>query len=464
MPFPLPLTPFEYYYWSDDRPEYPMTFPLDLRFSGNLQREVFLTALRKALDQNPLLDARIDDRSAWPQWVSSGQSLPWVDWTDESAPITHPQGEYIDLRRESGLRIWVRTDQDTTRLQFQFHHACCDGMAAFGFIDYLLSCYALALGPVENPPELPALDVTKLAGRGDFSAHETRKLTWATAFGDLWVTIREWSKILFGNPTLLATPRPGSETATNAVAEKQSGRELLEFEIKSLSGEQVSQLRRMAHAHGVNLNELLARDLFLTLCDWNRRHAGSTRGRFRLNVPVNLRLTSDKTLPAANRLGFAFISHPSAPGEDDNASLALVHAEMQRNKKGRLSLYFLGGLTLASNVRGLLPWTLRRRRSFATMVFSNIGRPFAQSGLPRSDGRLVCGDLVLDRITGVPPIRPLTRGAIAAFEYADKMTFCLRCDPKLFRGEETRELLDAYLARLTDTANRAIHPAGALPN
>jgi hypothetical protein len=35
--FPLPLTPFEYYYWCDDRPDYPTTFPIELTFSGLLE-------------------------------------------------------------------------------------------------------------------------------------------------------------------------------------------------------------------------------------------------------------------------------------------------------------------------------------------------------------------------------------------------------------------------------------------
>ena len=34
--FPMPLTPFEYYSWCDDRPDYPTTFPVELTFSGVL--------------------------------------------------------------------------------------------------------------------------------------------------------------------------------------------------------------------------------------------------------------------------------------------------------------------------------------------------------------------------------------------------------------------------------------------
>ena len=30
--FPLSLTPFEYYYWCDDQPDYPTTFPVELTF------------------------------------------------------------------------------------------------------------------------------------------------------------------------------------------------------------------------------------------------------------------------------------------------------------------------------------------------------------------------------------------------------------------------------------------------
>ena len=68
--FPLPLTPFEYYYWCDDRPEYPTTFPLELLFRGPLRREPLEAAIRVCLDRHPLLAANLDTTTKFPQWIA----------------------------------------------------------------------------------------------------------------------------------------------------------------------------------------------------------------------------------------------------------------------------------------------------------------------------------------------------------------------------------------------------------
>ncbi|MCH7752913.1 MAG: chromosome condensation protein, partial [Planctomycetes bacterium] len=53
---PLPLSPFEFYYWCDDRPDYPTTFPVELMFRGPLRRKAFAEALQVCLDRHPLLN------------------------------------------------------------------------------------------------------------------------------------------------------------------------------------------------------------------------------------------------------------------------------------------------------------------------------------------------------------------------------------------------------------------------
>ena len=58
--FPLALTPFEYYYYSDDCAEYPTTFPVELRFSGTLVREHFAAALEETVRRHPLLRVNVE--------------------------------------------------------------------------------------------------------------------------------------------------------------------------------------------------------------------------------------------------------------------------------------------------------------------------------------------------------------------------------------------------------------------
>jgi hypothetical protein len=63
----------------------------------------------------------------------------------------------------------------------------------------------------------------------------------------------------------------------------------------------------------------------------------------------------------------------------------------------------------------------------------------------------VCGNVVLERVAGVPPIRPLTRSAMVVGEYAGEMIVIVRCDPRYFRPEDTRAFLEAYVQKLRET-------------
>ena len=47
--FPLYVPPIDWYFLTDDGPDYPMSFFLDLDFSGRLEREKFEEAYDEAL-------------------------------------------------------------------------------------------------------------------------------------------------------------------------------------------------------------------------------------------------------------------------------------------------------------------------------------------------------------------------------------------------------------------------------
>jgi len=445
---PLPLTPFEFYYWTDDRPEYPTTFPVDLQFSGTLDRDALTRALATVLERHPLLSAQIDESGPWPQWQRSPQHEPHIDWAAASVPIAGPCCPYIDLRIEPGLRVYVRAGDGTTRVVFHFHHACCDGLAGLRFVEDVLIAYG-AQFVEKNPPALAPVDVTHLRDRGLFEAALGRR-SFLVAVRDALITAREWSRILFGGAAVLAAPsgNPGgvatkSDSAPSDAA-TQSG-----FQTLAIPADRVRQLRRAATSLGATLNDLLLRDMFLVLRDWNRRHAGSLRGPVRLNVPVNLRGRDDKLMPAANRLGFAFVSLRKRDFAGADTALEAVNREMERIKTWKLGLYFLGGLQFAG--KRTIRWTLRRNKSFATMVLSNLGRVYARTPLPRDGRRLICGDAVLERVSGVPPIRPLTRASVAVIDYGEETTINLNCDPHYFSADSSRALLDAYGEQLEES-------------
>jgi hypothetical protein len=180
---------------------------------------------------------------------------------------------------------------------------------------------------------------------------------------------------------------------------------------------------------------------------WNLEFEGTAAGRLQVNVPVSIRTRDDRAISAANRIGFAFVTVPAQGTDDDHALLVDVKTETERIKDWKLAHYFLGGLAFGRRIPGLLRWALRRRRSFATAVFSYVGRFDPDPARPRRGARWVCGDLTLERVTGVPPVRPLTRAAVVAIEYAGRISICLRTDPFSFDASDRRALLDTLVSQ-----------------
>ena len=136
----LPLVTFERYMLAEDTPEYPRAFILEVTLSGSLRREALEAAWPTALARHPLLVARINRNEDF--WVFRDDHEPPIDWGPESEPLTFVTEEKIDLTREAGLRLWVRSGPNRARLVFQFHHACCDGVGGLEFIGDLLAIYA----------------------------------------------------------------------------------------------------------------------------------------------------------------------------------------------------------------------------------------------------------------------------------------------------------------------------------
>lgn len=445
--FPLPFTPFEYYYYLDDSPEYPTAIPIELRFSGTLDRDHFQTALQRAVARHPMLRAAVDDSGPRPRWIADRRQQPSCDWAHESVPITHPAGQFIDLSAESGLRTWVRTTADSARVVFQIHHACCDGLSVLLFLGDFLSCYKMAAGvagakSIELDPEL-------LRQRGQIVAAGENTGSLFTALRDVMVTLRVWRRILFRRAEVLAAPA-SEKPADGAAAANGPHREIVSFETTELTGQETVQLREVANTCGVTSNDLMLRDFLIVLRDWNRRHAGRCGGRLRVNVPVNVRRRDERKMPAANRIGFGFVASRPSDEADPTRLLAAVKVQTQRIKEWKLGLYFLGGLELGSKIPALLRWALSRESSLATAVLSNVGRFVPEPGLAR-DQHWQCGELKLERVAGVPPVRKLTRAAVIVIEYAGRATICLQCDPHYFRREDARELLDRFMGRLRET-------------
>ena len=156
-------------------------------------------------------------------------------------------------------------------------------------------------------------------------------------------------------------------------------------------------------------NDLMLRDLFQVVGSWNGRYEGRRSPWVRITMPVNLRRRDDRALPAANLMGFTFLTRHSWECGDEAALLDGVHRETAAIKGQSLALYFLGGLGLARGVPGLVPWMLRRQCCCHDRADEHGAAVGAHSVAVAIDRRVASGNVVLESVLGVPPIRPLTR-------------------------------------------------------
>ncbi len=242
--------------------------------------------------------------------------------------------------------------------------------------------------------------------------------------------------------------------------------DILAYETVVLDRQESTALRKLAGRLEVTANDLLLRDLLTVLARRNLA-AGEPQHRLRINVPVNVRTRGEAAMPAANRIGYGFVMADCQDADEPGRLLQVVRGETKRIKDWKLGLYFLGGLAFGRMIPGLLPWMLRRKRSFATAVLSNVGRFVPEAGLKGREDRWQCGDLVLESVGGVPPLRALTRAAAIVIEYAGETSLCLRCDPRYFSRVETlrcwRSLPPKYARRSNARRERGAAVDGGGP-
>jgi hypothetical protein len=91
---------------------------------------------------------------------------------------------------------------------------------------------------------------------------------------------------------------------------------------------------------------------------------------------------------------------------------------------------------------------------FCTMVLANVGdvRRRFSGRFPLDKGRWVAGNVVIEQIHGVAPVRPNTRAAMSIGEYAGDLSISLRADGLVLNASDSEQFLNEFLERLQTLA------------
>ncbi len=432
----------------DNEPSHPMAFTMQLELAGQIDREALEAAIEETLVRNPLLSARVEHiPRRGPCFVPAPDLQPPLDWNQEGVPIRYANGEWIDLTRELGLRLWVRQGTDRASFTAQFHHSCADGIGACRFLGDLFAAYGRRTTTAGRPPELAPIDPELLHSRGQFQFEPPEPVSTTRV---VWSTVCEAVKWGLRRPAPLAVP-PVSDPSPDR-ADIHYNAAFHEFD------EAQSRLLRQ---HGSRLkatvNDLLLRDLFLTMRDWNRQYAPRNPGKWlQINMPQSLRERGCERMPAANKMGYVFLARRAAQLADPQALLDGVRWETAMVKQWSLGLFFISGLEWTQKIPRLSGSIARRNRCLATALLTNLG-DFGRrlsGAFPYDEGRLVFGNLRFDRCRVLPPVRRLTRAGFVVATYARRLNISVRCDPDEFSPKSTREMLGRYIQRITETISQ----------
>lgn len=441
--WPLPLTPFERFMVLDDRPGFPMAFFGELRFQGELRRGEFERTLQAALLNHPLLRARVDvGEEGDLRWLPVDDFRLLPDWGSFDMPVAIDGDTNIDITKRPGIRIWVRCDAETTYVLWQFHHACCDGQGAMRFIEDVLTQYAGATAQDTTLPELRPVDRARLRSRGDFSGQVQLAAQHPR-------TVRR--QVLDAIKFHCLGPRP-------LAVSKSSGNSRVCGSFPGVfsyffSLEESTAIRTAASERSGTLNDAAIVSVLQAVNAWNLEQGNGEYGRLRVLMPMDLRLRGDELLPAANRMTFGFITRQAAQLRDLPQLLEGIRDETQYVRRTGAGLDFLHVLKVLER-SGWLKWLLRRRRCMATAVLTNMGDPtrrFAHR-FPRKEGRCVVGNVILESITGSPPLRPLTRVGFGIGTYAGCIVINAKCDPAHYSDSDARRILQLFADALRKSA------------
>jgi hypothetical protein len=434
--FPLHVAPIDWYFLCDDFPDYPMVFYLTLDFSGRLDPILFGNALEEALLRHPLLYSIVQPaKQNLPCWVLAPDQLAQVDWGDTAKPLEFKGGDFIDIHKTTGLRIWARQGDDSTRVTMQFHHATCDGTGAYRFVGDLLCCYMSRLESCAGQVELAPVDASGLRVRR--TKMRTLRLSdsffkkTSRAYGEVWKT--------FGHR--IASIRKPDSAPVEQVLPGIVNREF--------TAKQLANLRQVAVSKGATFNDLLLCRMFQSVVHWNGDE--QRRRKIRILVPSDMRDGEDFECPACNMTAYTFVTRTAGELADEEKLLDMIRLDTLQIKNGNLQKAFMNGLTSAMATPFFLPMMLKRNVCLATCVLSNAGDPSRRftGRMPKKQGKVSCDEFTLEAITGVPPLRRNTRCTLSSSIYGRNLTFSMRCDPHSFSMDDTDELLKLFCDKLS---------------
>ena len=432
----LPFVPLEHYFYDVSSASHPLRCVVELEFQGVTDRDAIQTAAQQVARRHPLITARIRKHRRYGletfSWHLDPEAALELDWEEmDHAKLFPPPSAGTDIRADDRFHLVVSTTSTRSRWMFSFPHARMDGVGFESVSHELMLFYAHALDP-EQPLELPDVPVESLWIRklpGDAASAGCCK--WRRFGSRLSValqTVRRRPVRLSGSAQL--DPDFPADRQATSIAFR-------------LAPDELTRYRQQG-----KLNDLLIRDLFLAIQCWReKRFLTRPKDWIRIAVPYDCRSRRDPALPACNAMSLIFMDQQHGDLEDARTLLSRISDQMQIIRREKYYTLFIRSLRCYPWLSALLKrWRIHPNRQAATACFSNLGRIYRKSALPRdaAGGKLRAGNLVLDKVLPWTPAFPYVDVCFCACEYAGTFRIQLRYDPQVLTLEDAEDLCTLF--------------------
>ncbi|MDP1561466.1 MAG: hypothetical protein Q8M16_08725 [Pirellulaceae bacterium] len=440
--FPLPLVPWEEFFYYKHRPSHPATFFAFFEFSQPLQRDIAEEALRIVCIKHPLMRAIVEQRGRKLFWNPANP--PVLQWCDSPFHIDDLDHGNLDIGSEPGLKVWAFAgdppsvpESKPASIQVVIHHVAFDGLGVLQILLDWINCYqklqaAAPIGTANNPiEELPIPPRCRPT------------LSWTESFRLLpgqWKSLRASFQLLGRQ----AIPLGLGEPLTDATPRKPH---VVRFQLDS---ETTLRLKKYSAAQLASLNSILIRDLLMTIDQWQTTLPQTPAGtHLRIMIPINERGIEHRHSAACNHCSMINVERTREEVRNPKELLASVEQEMGVIQKWKLSLNFWRALSIFR----WLPNGLRRVQTSqvaATASLTNLGRLRLTSNIatsiadpPNSTNQL--------RLTNFEIAAPLMHGTMAAFAVAyfqNELRVSVQYDPHHLTIQQAESLMQLFRSAL----------------
>jgi hypothetical protein len=321
-------------------------------------------------------------------------------------------------------------------------------------------------------PEFQPADSYKLLQRENYDTGEAAAQRQKRSLGRI---VGKVSRLLLRSPVMLAGSADLLRHADRSdatrysvtdfgLAASQSRPEKPHTAIQSaiLTKDTHRALRAVAAQQNVSINDLFVREMMLLIRSWNRRGGLRFGWRWiRIAMPLSMRTSLHENMSAANVVSYALITRREIDCEDPRELLQSIHAQTSDVLYNREGIVCLKLFRILRKIPGAMRAFLSFKTVLSTLVLANVGDVRRRFGgrFPLSKGRWIAGNVLVEQIHGVAPVRPNTRASMSIGDYAGELSISLRTDEHVINAEHSQEFLCEFVCRLQDLVQAAGVPA-----